>query len=151
MASTSRPSVRRYVPSDCEAVVAVWSACGLVRPWNDPHRDIERKVSRDPGGLLVLELGGQVAGTVMAGYDGHRGWVNYLAVDPAYRNEGLGKLLMTEAERWLAEAGCPKINLQVRGTNNQVVGFYRRLGHTVDDTVSMGKRLVDDRAQPHSV
>jgi len=130
-----------------EYALALWSACGLVRPWNDPDRDIERKVGHDPGGILVLELGGRVVGSVMAGYEGHRGWVNYLAVDPAHQGEGFGALLMAEAERRLAQAGCPKINLQVRAANEQVIGFYRHLGYVVDDVVSMGKRLVDDMAR----
>jgi ribosomal protein S18 acetylase RimI-like enzyme len=146
MAAISPPSIRSYRPADREAVVALWSACDLVRPWNDPDRDIERKAAHDADWLFVLELDGRVVGSVMAGYEGHRGWVNYLAVDPAHRGEGFGALLMAEAERVLAQAGCPKINLQVRAANAHVVGFYQHLGYLVDDVVSMGKRLVDDVA-----
>jgi ribosomal protein S18 acetylase RimI-like enzyme len=124
--------------------VSLWSRCGLLRPWNDPSRDIQRKLARDPGGLLVLEAGDRLAGAVMAGYDGHRGWVNYLAVDPAYQGQGLGRLLMHEAERRLLAAGCPKVNLQVRTSNEHAVAFYRHLGYDVDDVVSMGKRLIND-------
>lgn len=115
-----------------------------MRPWNNPDRDIERKLSHDAGGLIVLELDGQLVGSVMAGYDGHRGWVNYLAVDPVHQGKGFGALLMAEAERALAARGCPKVNLQVRASNQQAVGFYRHLGYNIDDAVSMGKRLVDD-------
>jgi ribosomal protein S18 acetylase RimI-like enzyme len=141
-----QPVLRRYRPSDRDALVSLWSGCGLLRPWNDPRRDIERKLACDPGGLLVLEAGGALAGSVMAGYDGHRGWVNYLAVDPAWRGRGLGRMLMDAAEQWLLARGCPKVNLQVRTSNEHAVAFYRHLGYGTDDVVSMGKRLVDDTA-----
>jgi ribosomal protein S18 acetylase RimI-like enzyme len=142
MATSSTPVVRSYEPSDRDSLVELWSACDLVRPWNDPGRDIERKLAHEAGGgLMVLDLDGSIVGSVMAGYDGHRGWVNYLAVDPAHRRQGFGALLMAEAERRLAEAGCPKVNLQVRATNEAAAGFYRRLGYHVDEVVSMGKRL----------
>lgn len=137
-------TLRTYRPSDHDALVSLWSRCGLLRPWNDPSRDIERKLAHDPDGLIVLEAGGRLAGAVMAGYDGHRGWVNYLAVDPGHQGQGLGRLLMAEAERRLREQGCPKINLQVRSSNEQVIAFYRHIGYRVDDVMSMGKRLVHD-------
>ncbi len=152
MAINSKPHVRHYRASDRDAVVALWSVCELLRPWNDPDREIERKLELDTGGLFVLELGSRVVGSVMVGDDGHRGWVNYLAVDPAHRGLGFGSLLMAEAERRLAHAGCPKINLQIRAGNERVVDFYRHLGYAVDDVVSMGKRLAteDARASPGS-
>jgi ribosomal protein S18 acetylase RimI-like enzyme len=80
----------------------------------------------------------------MAGYDGHRGWINYLAVHPDHRRRGLGRTLMAAAEERLAGLGCPKVNLQVRGANRDAVEFYRRIGYAVDDVVSMGRRLEDD-------
>ena len=80
----------------------------------------------------------------MAGYEGHRGWLNYVAVTPEHRRGGLGRAMVEEAERLLREAGCPKINLQVRTSNQAVIKFYRRLGYVVDDVVSMGKRLERD-------
>jgi GNAT superfamily N-acetyltransferase len=141
-----QPAVRRYRQSDRDGVVSLWSRCGLLRPWNDPRRDIERKLAHDRGGLLVLEADGCLAGSVMAGYDGHRGWVNYLAVDPAWQGLGFGRLLMEEAEQWLLALGCPKVNLQVRTSNEHVIAFYRHLGYGTDDVVSMGKRLLDDAA-----
>jgi len=144
MTPASQPLLRTYRPSDHDALVSLWSRCGLLRPWNDPSRDIQRKLAHDSCGLLVLEADDCLAGAVMAGYDGHRGWVNYLAVDPAYQGRGLGRLLMHEAERRLLAAGCPKINLQVRTPNEHAVAFYRHLGYHIDDVVSMGKRLVDD-------
>lgn len=144
MASTHGPTLRLYHPSDREALVALWGACGLLRRWNDPERDIGRKLAQDENGLFVLQLDGRVVGSVMVGYDGHRGWINYLAVDPAHQGAGFGPLLVAEAERRLALLGCPKVNLQVRQANEQVVAFYRHLGYAVDEVVSMGKRLSDD-------
>lgn len=139
-----RQLVRPYRPSDRDAVVRLWSDCGLLRPWADPVRDIERKLAHDAEGLLVLQVDGRVVGSVMAGYDGHRGWVNYLAVDPAHQRRGFASLLMAEVERRLTIAGCPKINVQVRTSNKQVLAFYEGLGYTLDEVVSMGKRLTDD-------
>jgi ribosomal protein S18 acetylase RimI-like enzyme len=144
MTPARQPLLRTYRPSDHDALLSLWSRCGLLRPWNDPRRDIQRKLAHDLDGFLVLEVGDRLAGTVMAGYDGHRGWVNYLAVDPAYQGQGLGRLLMREAERRLVAAGCPKVNLQVRTSNEHAVAFYRHLGYHIDDVVSMGKRLIDD-------
>lgn len=146
MAPEPRLVIRSYRPSDRDALVALWADCGLLRPWNDPGRDIERKLARDPDGLLLLEADGRLVGAAMVGYDGHRGWVNYLAVDPGHQGRGLGRLLVTEAERRLLALGCPKINLQVRASNETAVAFYRRLGYATDEVVSMGKRLVDDAA-----
>jgi ribosomal protein S18 acetylase RimI-like enzyme len=150
MTPARQPLLRAYRPSDHDALVSLWSRCGLLRPWNDPSRDIQRKLAHDPGGMLVLEAGNRLAGAVMAGYDGHRGWVNYLAVDPAYQRRGLGRLLMDEAERRLRAAGCPKVNLQVRTSNEHAVAFYRHLGYNIDDVVSMGKRLIDDTTPEQS-
>lgn len=146
-AGNSRPGarIRSFDAADTEAVVALWTAAGLVKPWNDPHRDIERKLTVQPELFLVAEDGdGAVVGTAMVGYDGHRGWVNYLAVADPERGTGLGRALMHEAERLLLERGCAKLNLQVRTTNVEVIAFYERLGYTLDDVVSLGKRLIPD-------
>jgi ribosomal protein S18 acetylase RimI-like enzyme len=137
--------IRPYRAADEAAVVALWRACDLVRPWNDPHRDIRRKLGVNPEWFLVGEIDGRVAASVMAGYEGHRGWINYLAVDPAARRRGLGRALMAEAERLLRAAGCPKINLQVRAGNAAAAAFYRSLGFAADDVVSFGKRLEVDQ------
>jgi ribosomal protein S18 acetylase RimI-like enzyme len=136
--------IRSFVVEDTEAVVALWEACELTRPWNDPRKDIARKLTVQREWFLVAEEDGRIVGSVMAGYDGHRGWVNYLAVDPDLQRSGLGRELMTEAERLLGDAGCPKINLQVRGTNEAALGFYERIGYTRDDVVSLGRRLEPD-------
>jgi ribosomal protein S18 acetylase RimI-like enzyme len=136
--------IRPFQPNDTEAVVALWDSCDLIRPWNDPRRDIERKLRVDPELFLVAVEEELVLGSVMAGYEGHRGWINYLAVDPKRRRQGLGARLMDEAERLLDERGCPKINLQIRSENADVIAFYGALGYRTDDVVSLGKRVIDD-------
>jgi ribosomal protein S18 acetylase RimI-like enzyme len=140
--------IRPYRLSDREALVALWHLGGLTRAWNDPDRDIDRKVARDPDNLLVLEVDGQLIGSVMVGYEGHRGWINYLVVHPDHRGRGLGQALVDEAERRLAALGCPKVNLQVRSSNRSAIDFYRRIGYSVDDVVSLGRRLEVDELPP---
>ncbi len=136
--------LRQYQPGDRQALVSLWSLCQLTRPWNDPYRDIDRKLAWDESDLVVLENDGQLVGSVMVGYEGHRGWVNYLAVHPDHQRKGLGRLLMGEAERRLRKLGCAKVNLQIRASNTSAVEFYRQIGYTVDDVISMGRRLTDD-------
>jgi ribosomal protein S18 acetylase RimI-like enzyme len=136
--------IRPFAPADEAAVVALWRAAGLVVPHNDPHRDIARKLRVNPEWFLVGELDRRLVATCMVGYEGHRGWINYLAVDPVLQGSGHGRALMAEAERLLRAAGCPKINLQVRATNTKVIEFYQQLGFSVDAAVSMGKRLEAD-------
>ncbi len=138
--------IRPFEPADTDAVIALWQAAGLTRPWNDPRRDIARKCAEQADGFFVACDDGQVVGSVMAGYDGHRGWMNYLAVSPAARGRGHARALVAQAEAWLFVRGCPKLNLQVRSDNHAVLDFYRHLGYAVDDVVSMGKRLVRDTA-----
>jgi len=135
------PDIRVYRTSDEAAVVALWQACGLVVPWNVPALDIGRKLAFQPDLFFVSESEGEITGSVMVGYEGHRGWINYLAVAPARRRTGLGRALMDFSEARLRGLGCAKINLQVRDSNTEAVGFYERLGFAVDDTVSLGKRL----------
>jgi ribosomal protein S18 acetylase RimI-like enzyme len=139
--------IRSFRPEDEEAVVLLWQSCGLIRPWNDPHKDIQRKLAIRPDLFLVGIMDDHVVASVIAGYEGHRGWLNYLAVAPSHQRKGFARALVNEAERLLREAGCPKINLQIRSSNSGVIEVYRRLGYAVDDVVSMGKRLEhDDRA-----
>jgi ribosomal protein S18 acetylase RimI-like enzyme len=146
---------RSFTPGDRTRVARLWETCGLTRPWNDPYRDIDRKLDRDAELLLVGEAPaseaadgttttGRVVATVMAGYDGHRGWINYLAVDPDHRGEGHGRTMMEAAETRLLTLGCPKVNLQVRTDNPDAVAFYELLGYSVDPVVSMGRRLISD-------
>jgi len=128
-------------------VVALWQECGLTRPWNDPGKDIARKLTVQPELFLVGEVDGRIVATIMAGYDGHRGWVNYLAVAQGYRRQGFGRVLMREAEERLVALGCPKLNVQVRKSSAEALGFYRSLGYAHDETVSLGKRLIPDQPQ----
>lgn len=137
-------SIRAFDVDDTEAVVTLWHACGLTRPWNDPRLDIARKATTQPELFLVGLVDARLAATAMAGYDGHRGWVNYLAVATDARRHGHARALMAEAERLLTARGCPKLNLQLRTTNVAALGFYRALGYFEDDAVCLGKRLIAD-------
>jgi ribosomal protein S18 acetylase RimI-like enzyme len=137
-------TVRPFRRSDGEAVIRLWAEGGLLKPWNDPGKDIERKLTTQPELFLVGEHCGEVVATVMAGFDGHRGWIYYLAVAPEHRHKSFGRQVVTEAERRLLELNCPKVNLMVRTGNEQVIEFYRRLGYTRDEVINLGKRLVED-------
>lgn len=136
--------IRPYRPDDQEAILELWLQCGLVVPQNNSERDIKRKLQVNPEWFLVGLVDGKVVATCMAGYEGHRGWINYLAVSPQHRRQGIGRRIMEEAEERLRSAGCPKINLQVRETNQEVIEFYAKIGYTMDPVVSMGKRLEHD-------
>lgn len=136
--------VRSYCAQDEGAVIALWKQCDLLRPWNDPVRDIERKMGEQPELFLVGELDGAVMATAMAGFDGHRAWVYYLAVAPSHRQRSYGRALMERIEERLRERGCPKVNLLVRSSNRQVLDFYHRLGYRQDDVVCLGRRLIPD-------
>ena len=136
--------IRAFQPADETAVVALWQECGLTRPWNDPHADIARKLTEQPDLFLVGTVADEVIASAMVGFDGHRGWVYYLAVAPRYRKQSYGRALMQEAERLLTQRGCPKLNLLVRSSNAEVIAFYRRLGYVQDETISLGKRLIHD-------
>lgn len=137
--------IRAFEESDEDAVIALWTRCGLLRPWNDPHKDIARKLRVQRELFLVGVDEGEIVAAAMAGYEGHRGWINYLAVDPGRRRVGWGRALMLEAERRLREFGCPKINVQIRHDNLEAIAFYSRLGFREDEVVSFGKRLEHDQ------
>ena len=136
--------IRPFAAGDEPAVVALWKTCGLTRPWNDPHKDIARKLRVQPELFLVGVETGELVASVMAGYEGHRGWVNYLAVHPTQQKKGYGRVLMSIIEEKLLAAGCPKINLQIRETNLDVIRFYEAIGYKQDKVVSFGKRLIPD-------
>jgi len=136
--------IRPFRDQDREAVVALWQACGLTRPWNDPRKDIDRKLAVQRELFLVGEREGRVIASVMTGYDGHRAWVYYLAVDPAHQGAGLGTQLVHRVEQEMLARGCPKVSLLVRGTNERVLAFYRKLGYAQDESVPLGKRLIPD-------
>lgn len=136
--------IRPFQPSDEAAVVDLWQRCDLTRPWNDPYKDIQRKLQVQPELFLVGEIDGTLVASAMAGYEGHRGWVNYLAVCPQQRQRGLARQLMAQIETLLLAMGCPKLSLQVRDTNASALAFYERLGYQVDASLSLGKRLIAD-------
>ena len=139
--------IRPYQEADITNVVNLWEQCGLVVPHNDPHKDIAAKIRFQPDLFLIAQVDWQLVGTVMAGYEGHRGWLNYLAVDPEHQRKGYGRLLVDAAETRLNELGCPKVNLQIRGNNKQALGFYRAIGYVTEDRIGMGKRI--DAAGPN--
>lgn len=130
---------------DVEQVVALWQACGLTRPWNDPHLDIADARRTPTSTVLVARAGGEVVASAVAAYDGHRGWLYYVAVDPARQGSGLGRAAAAAGEEWLRSAGARKVQLMVRRTNTQVVGFYERLGYADQETVVLGKWLDPSR------
>jgi len=136
--------IRSFQTLDQDAVIDLWRKCELVRPVNDPAKDIRRKLAVNPELFLVGTIGGRIIATAMVGYEGHRGWINYLAVHPDHRLNGYGRQIMAEAEKHLRALGCPKINLQVRTDNPAVIEFYRSIGFNVDHVVSLGKRLEHD-------
>lgn len=136
--------IRSFEEQDTEAIVQLWHDCGLTKPWNDPHKDIQRKSQVGQDLFLVGEWDGKIVASVMGGYEGHRGWVNYLAVHPDLQGQGLGRQLMEHLEQLLLKKGCPKLNLQVRATNSAAVHFYQKLGYNVDECISLGKRLIPD-------
>ncbi len=141
--------IRPFIEKDREEVIALWRDCGLVVPWNDPCLDIDRKLLVDPD-LFMVGVGsegssaGRIIATVMGGYEGHRGWINYLAVAPSHRGRGYGRMIMEAVEKEIGEKGCPKINLQVRTSNLEVTRFYEHLGYSSDNVIGLGKRLVRD-------
>lgn len=133
---------------DIEQVVALWQSCNLTRPWNDPYRDIAFARQGEASTILVLEQEGRIAATVMAGHDGHRGMLYYVAVDPLVQRQGLGRAAVRAAEAWLAERGVWKVNLLVRRENATVKGFYEALGYGVSPVICLARKIEDDPALP---
>lgn len=138
-----RPLIGPATAGDKAAVVALWHACGLTRPWNDPEADFA--LAQGGGASTVLVAPGKgIAGSVMVGFDGHRGWVYYLAVAPDQRRTGLGRALMTAAEDWLRARGAPKLQLMVREDNAAALDFYESLGLERQKVVTLGRFLKED-------
>lgn len=134
--------IRVFRGNDESAVVALWSEVFAGDPpRNEPQAVVRRKLGVQRELFFVGEVAGEVVGTVIAGFDGYRGWVYHLAVDPRFRRRGFGCELMRHAEARLKEIGCPKLNLQVRSTNVEVIAFYERLGYVIEERVSLGKVL----------
>ena len=136
--------IRAFDIADQAAVIELWQACALVVPWNDPVKDIARKLKVDADLFLVGESRGEIVATVMGGYEGHRGWINYLAVSPQHQRKGYGREIMEFVEQRIQLKGCPKINLQIRGTNTQAAAFYQAIGYDIEDAIGLGKRLEPD-------
>ena len=140
--------LRPFDKGDSDKVIALWEKAGLLRPWNDPQKDITRKLQEmavnSYSWFWVAETGGVIIAAAMAGYDGHRGSVNYLGVDPDVQQSGIGRVIMQRIEADLIAAGCPKLNLQVRSDNVDVLAFYDRLDYQRDATLSLSKRLISD-------
>lgn len=128
-------------PEEADLAVALWAEAGLIRAWNDPHADIAAALACPTSTVLAARDGARIVGTVMAGYDGHRGWLYYVAVANDQRGTGLGRALVEAAERWLAGQGARVIRLMVRAENDAVTGFYEALGYEDGKMVVMGRRL----------
>ncbi|HKJ12032.1 MAG TPA: GNAT family acetyltransferase [Ornithinimicrobium sp.] len=136
--------IRPFERADTDVVVALWHEVGITRPWNDPHRDIERKMSVQPELFLVGIEDGEVVASAMSGFDGHRGWLYYFAVSPTHQGRGLGRAMLDEVERLLIERGCPKLNVQIRDGASALVRRYEQWGYATDGATGMGKRLIPD-------
>lgn len=136
--------IRPFQPADETVVISLWERCDLTRPWNDPRKDIARKLAEQPELFLIGELNDEIVATAMVGFDGHRGWVYYFAVSPDHQKRAYGRQLMEYIEARLIERGCPKINLMVRGSNRTAVAFYERLGYEQEEVIAMGRRLIPD-------
>ena len=137
--------IRPFKEGDEEALVSLWNMCKLTVPWNNPYKDIARKLKVQAELFLVGYLEDKLIASIMAGYDGHRGYINYFAVHPDFQAMGYGKQLMDNVENGLRELGCPKINLQIRERNDKVFTFYQKLGFVEEKRINMGKRLEDDQ------
>ena len=136
-------AIRQFVPNDTNRVIFIWEQCDLVRNWNNPNFDIQRKLNFQKELFFVGLFNDEIIATAMFGYDGHRGWLNYFAVLPNFQKRGFGKQLMTFGEMALIERGCPKLNLQIRNDNTKAIKFYQKVGYKEDAAVSFGKRLID--------
>lgn len=135
---------RPIADGDVEAVIALWKACGLTRPWNDPYTDISFARGKPNSEILVAYVDGTLAASVMTGHDGHRGMLYYLAVAPQYQGRGFGKAAVRQAEAWLKARGIWKTNILVRSENQKVRGFYESLGYEIGDVWCMGRRILGE-------
>jgi ribosomal protein S18 acetylase RimI-like enzyme len=134
--------IRAYRSADHDAVVELWERVfPNPEPRNDPVKNIQHKLTVQPELFLLALIDFRVVGTCMAGFDGHRGWVHLVGVAPEHRRAGVGSALMRRAEALLTRIGCPKLNLQVRGTTPEAAGFYESLGFRVEERISLGKVL----------
>jgi len=133
--------IKNFTAADKDEVIILWNLCGLIVPSNNPEKDIELKMSFQPELFFIAESEKKIIGTVMTGYDGHRGWLNYLGVHPEYRGVGCGRMLVEFSIQKLKELNCPKLNLQVRNSNTSVIDFYKRLGFSEHEVISLQLKL----------
>lgn len=136
--------IREFNNADKDSIIQLWKECGLVVPWNNPELDIERKLNENSEEILVGIIDKIIVASAIVGYDGHRGWVYYLAVHPNYQRRGFGEQIMQFAEKHLLKVGCPKINIMVRKSNLDVISFYEAIGYKLENVVTLGKRLLPD-------
>ena len=128
-------------PWDRDTTIALWEAAGLTRPWNDPGTDFDNALANPTSDVLLAREGGDLLGSVMVGFDGHRGWVYYLAAAPTHRKRGIGRALMNAAEDWLRQLGCSRIRLMVRDDNPAAREFYEAVGFDVQGVITLGRTL----------
>ena len=141
MTAVSKLAIAPIDDTDIAYVAALWQACHLTRPWNDPAADIALARKGSNAAVLVGRDSGTIVATVLVGHDGHRGWVYYLAVDPAHRHKGYGRVMMKAAEDWLRERGIEKLQLLVRADNRSVKDFYQSLGYSMQERIIYAKWL----------
>ncbi|MEM7663690.1 MAG: GNAT family acetyltransferase [Pseudomonadota bacterium] len=135
-------TIRSLTVADSANAIALWHEADLVVPWNDPAADYARAIAAESAGILgAFDDADRLVATAMVGYDGHRGWIYYLATDPSLRRSGVGLKIVRAAEDWLRERGAPKVQLMVRNSNETAVGFYAALGYEVSDVKVLGKRF----------
>ena len=134
-------NIRPFTEADRAAVIALWQARNLTRPWNDPDSDIALCMSKPESTILVGESGSRIVASVMCGHDGHRGWLYYLAVEPSFQKSGYGRAMVKAAEDWLLARGVPKVMLMVRPENERVRAFYAALGYDLEERLIFSRRL----------
>ena len=140
----SEPTFRKFKKTDTDAIISLWKTCKLIVPWNDPRKDIKRKLSIKDNLFIIAEINNKIIASAMAGYDGHRGYIYYLAVLPELQKKGIGSSILSIIEKKLYKMGCPKINLFVRNTNIKVKAFYKTKNYEIQDSQIYGKRLISD-------
>ena len=139
--------IRTFRPDDESDVINLWRQSGLIVPWNNPETDIQRKLSASPNLFYVGVLDGELIASCMAGYDGHRGWIYFLAVKSAHQRQGFASRMIDHAESELIKLDCPKVELMVRKSNNNIISFYQSVGYDTDPVTVLSKRLIKD--EPH--
>ena len=141
MLKTATVEIGELCETEIEAAVALWSEAGLLRPWNDPRADIRLALAGPSSAMIAARAQARLAATVMVGWDGHRGWIYYLAVARDLQRQGIGARMVKAAEDWLAQRGAPKLNLLVRAENDAVLSFYQSLGYRRSDSILLQRVL----------